>query len=107
MKKYKNGFITNPACLSPDHTVSDVLALKEKYGFSGVPITHTGRLGGVLLGMVCSRDLDFLQDRSVPLRDVMTVNLITGATLCDPTRCMWSVAHAMGVPYFDGVVCSA
>ena len=28
VKKYKNGFITDPACLSPEHTVEDLLELK-------------------------------------------------------------------------------
>jgi IMP dehydrogenase len=79
VKKYKNGFITSPACLSPSHTVADVLRLKSTYGFSGVPITLDGKLGSKLLGMVTSRDVDFIEDKSTPLEQVMTVNLVTGA----------------------------
>lgn len=81
---YKNGFITNPACLSPTDTIADVLALKEKFGFSGVPITETGQLGSRLCGMVCSRDIDFIPDKTVLLRDVMTVDLITGRSFRIP-----------------------
>ena len=78
VKKYKNGFITNPACLSPSHTIADVLQLKNRYGFSGVPITENGEMGSLLLGMVTNRDIDFIEDKSTPLSIVMTKNLITG-----------------------------
>jgi IMP dehydrogenase len=64
VKKYKNGFITSPACLSPQHTIEDVLNLKRLYGFSGVPITENGQMGSKLLGMVTSRDIDFIEDKS-------------------------------------------
>lgn len=79
VKKYKNGFITNPACLTPSHTVADVLNLKKKYGFSGVPITENGQMGSRLLGMVTSRDIDFIEDKNTVLSSIMTVNLLTGA----------------------------
>jgi IMP dehydrogenase len=38
-QSYKNGFITEPFTLSPDHTVRDVLRIKREKGFSGVPVT--------------------------------------------------------------------
>ena len=52
VKKYKNGFITDPACLSQENTIADLDALKDKYGYSGFPITMTGKLGSKLLGIV-------------------------------------------------------
>ncbi len=42
VKKYKNGFITAPLCLSPDHTIADVDKIKREHGFSGIPITLDG-----------------------------------------------------------------
>jgi IMP dehydrogenase len=39
VKKFENGFITDPVVLGPEHTVADVLAIKRNYGFCGVPIT--------------------------------------------------------------------
>jgi len=39
VKKFENGFITDPLCLRPDATVQDVLDIKEAFGYSGIPIT--------------------------------------------------------------------
>ncbi|MFN8615033.1 MAG: IMP dehydrogenase [Vampirovibrionales bacterium] len=77
VKRYKNGFITNPITLSPQHTVADIDAIKAQRNFSGVPITEDGQMGSKLLGMVTSRDIDFLNDRSRPLSEVMTTDLVT------------------------------
>jgi len=39
VKKFKQGFINDPLVLSPRNTVRDVIAIKEKFGFSGIPLT--------------------------------------------------------------------
>ncbi len=56
VKGYKAGFVVSASNLTPDHTLSDVLALKEKNGFSTVAITDDGTATGKLLGIVTSRD---------------------------------------------------
>jgi len=72
VKKYKNGFITDPVCLSPTHTIKDILEIKRKLGYSGIPITHNGKMGGRLLGIVSNRDTSFETDISMKVQDVMT-----------------------------------
>ena len=57
VKRHENGFITDPVVLSPTHLVEDVLDVKERLGFSGIPIT------GVYLASVIS----FLQDEIILL----------------------------------------
>ena len=56
VKGYKAGFVTSASNLTPDATLADVLALKERNGFSTVAITADGTANGKLLGIVTSRD---------------------------------------------------
>ncbi len=72
VKRFKNGFITDPICLSPDSTVGDVMALKARHGYSGIPITDSGEMGGKLMGIVSNRDITFVSDSSMKLRQIMT-----------------------------------
>ena len=86
VKRYKNGFITSPSCLSPSHTVADVDEIKFKHGYTGIPITEDGKLGSRLLGIVTNRDIDYIEDRSTKLKDVMSTDLVTakeGVSLAD------------------------
>lgn len=76
VKRYENGFISDPMCLTPDQTVGDVLAIKAKFGFSGFPITVDGRIGSRLVGIVTNRDIDFREDHDTPLSEVMTTDLV-------------------------------
>jgi len=78
VKRYQNGFIMDPYVLGPGNTVADVDRIKASEGFSGVPITDNGQLGGKLIGMVTSRDIDCIEDRRTKVEQVMTKKLIIG-----------------------------
>ena len=39
VKRYENGFISDPVVLSPKATVSEAKELKAKWGFGGFPVT--------------------------------------------------------------------
>lgn len=77
VKRFENGFIKDPVLLSPDHTIAHLDAVKEKYGFSGIPITEDGTQNTRLMGIVTNRDVDFEPDRNTKLGAVMTQDLIT------------------------------
>ncbi len=56
VKNHKAGFVVSASNLTPEDTLTDVLTLKEKNGFSTVAITADGSANGKLLGIVTSRD---------------------------------------------------
>ncbi len=92
VKLYLNGFIRTPISFSVDQTVEEMLKDKERhqYSFSGFPIIDNN---GKLVGIVTARDVKYLTDYSVKLKDVMTSSLITapeGTSLQDAFKIMKS-----------------
>ena len=81
VKRSEHGVIIDPFYLSPQHQITDALALMRKYKISGVPITE----GKKLVGILTNRDLRFETNFDQPIGNVMTKhNLITapvGTTL--------------------------
>lgn len=72
VKKYRNGFITSPKCLTPQSKLADADIVREELGFSGIPITENGKSNGKLVGFISRRDTDFIPDRETPIEEVMT-----------------------------------
>jgi IMP dehydrogenase len=72
VKKFKNGFILDPICLSPESTLEEVYRTKNSLGFSSFPITDTGEMGGRLAGIISNRDMSFIEDPSVKVKEFMT-----------------------------------
>lgn len=86
VKRYENGFIGEPIVLSPQHKISDVDIIKARFGFSGIPITEDGTSHSKLVGMVTNRDIDFEKERTRPIHEVMTTDLVVaheGVTLSE------------------------
>ncbi|AJY73353.1 IMP dehydrogenase [Paenibacillus beijingensis] len=73
VKGYKAGFVVSRSNLTPDHTLQDVLDLKELNGHSTVAVTEDGTPTGKLLGIVTSRDYRISRDKlDKPVREFMT-----------------------------------
>ncbi|MDY6097571.1 MAG: IMP dehydrogenase, partial [Oscillospiraceae bacterium] len=56
VKSYKAGFVVSDSNITPDATLNDVLALKQKTGHSTMAVTEDGTPTGKLVGVVTSRD---------------------------------------------------
>ena len=73
VKNSKAGFVVSASNLTPEHTLADVLALKEKNGFSTVAITEDAMPNGKLLGIVTSCDYRVSRmSTDLKVRDFMT-----------------------------------
>ncbi len=94
-KAYKAGFVSSDSNLTPEATLKDVLALKEKTGHSTVAVTSDGTSNGKLLGIVTSRDYRVTRMRTdEKVKDFMTPldKLITakeGTTLAEANDIIW------------------
>lgn len=69
VKRSESGVITNPFFLTPEHHVYEAEELMAKYRISGVPICDENNK---LVGILTNRDLRFVHDYSIKLKEVMT-----------------------------------
>lgn len=94
-KNYKAGFVKSDSNLSPEATMSDVVALKEKTGHSTVAITEDGTAEGKLVGIVTGRDYRVSRmDPSTKVKEFMTplsklVVAKEGTTLKEANDIIW------------------
>ncbi len=73
VKAYKAGFVPSDSNLSPDMTLTDVLALKEEHGHSTMAVTEDGTPNGKLVGIVTGRDYRVSRmDASTKVSEFMT-----------------------------------
>lgn len=91
VKRSENGVITDPFYLGPDNTVAEADALMGKYRISGVPVCDENKK---LIGIITNRDMRFLTDYNMPIRDVMThEHLVTAPVGTDLLKARDILAH--------------
>lgn len=74
VKKSETGIVVDPICLAPEDTVAKALQIKAENMISGFPVTENGKL----VGIVTNRDLRFITNTKLKIREVMTKdNLVT------------------------------
>ena len=82
VKRSESGVINDPFYLMPDNYVYEADSLMAKYRISGMPICDGEKR---LVGILTNRDLRFLSDYNIKIKEVMTKeNLVTapvGTTL--------------------------
>ena len=95
VKNHKAGFVTSASNLTKEHTLADVIALKEKNGHSTVAITEDGTAHGKLVGIVTSRDYrisrmnltDKVDSFMTPLEKLVTAKV--GVSLKEANDIIW------------------
>ena len=94
-KSHKAGFVKSDSNLTPDMTMAEVVALKNKTGHNTMAVTHDGTAEGKLLGIVTGRDYRVTRmDPSTKVSEFMTPfeKLITapeGTTLKVANDIIW------------------
>ena len=73
VKRSENGVITDPKTLPVTATVGDALDLMALHKIGGVPVLE----GKKVVGLVTRRDLKYHPDREAPIKNVMTVDVVT------------------------------
>jgi len=68
VKKSESGMIHDPVTVTEDQSVGEVQQLMAEYKISGLPVLR----GETLVGIVTNRDLRFVSDPELRVRDVMT-----------------------------------
>jgi len=74
VKKFESGVVMNPVTIGPDATLGELKALKERTGFSGIPVVQED---GTLVGIITNRDTRFAEDLNQPVASLMTQALVT------------------------------
>src|SRR5690554_3048600 len=75
VKRSQSGMILDPVTLQVDAKVKDAQAIMSEYNIGGIPVVDEERN---LKGILTNRDLRFIKDLHVPVKQIMTTaNLIT------------------------------
>src|SRR5918911_3773410 len=69
VKKFEAGMVVNPLTIRPETALWAALALMQRHGISGLPVTDAG---GRLVGILTNRDVRFAPRSDRPVRELMT-----------------------------------
>lgn len=69
VKKSESGIIIDPIYISPDKSVAFAEEMMKEYSISGVPVVDDNMK---LLGIITNRDMRFIKDMKLLIKDVMT-----------------------------------
>ncbi len=81
VKRYENGFITDPLVIAKDASIAEAYNLRMKYGYKDIPVTEDGTLDTPLVGFITassyfiSRHADlYVWERMIPLDKLFIAN---------------------------------
>jgi IMP dehydrogenase len=73
VKKSESGMIVDPITIGPDAKVAAVRDVMRRHEISGIPVVE----GDKLVGIVTNRDLRFIENLGLTVREVMTTEVVT------------------------------
>jgi IMP dehydrogenase len=74
VKRFESGMVVNPITISPEATLGDLMAIKERHRISGIPVVDEA---GKLEGIITNRDVRFATDLNTRVGELMTRKLVT------------------------------
>lgn len=80
VKRFESGMVVNPITITPEATLADVLALKERHNISGIPVVAKKSENGAparLVGIITNRDVRFATDMDKTVAELMTREVVT------------------------------
>ena len=96
VKRYEQGFISSPLCITPNMTCGELVKLREKCGFSGFPVTESGKLHSKLLGLVAKRDADFFSESTLMKDARHCWAYVPIYPFSSWSNLVWFVCHTLG-----------
>ena len=81
VKRFESGLVLDPVMISPNTTIGEMRALKDRYGFSGLPVVDDDEN---LVGIITNRDIRFVSDDCILVSEMMTTELVTVPEHVDP-----------------------
>ena len=81
VKRFESGLVLDPVMISPNTTIGEMRSLKDKHGFSGLPVVDEEEN---LVGIITNRDIRFVSDDSILVSEMMTTDLVTVPEHVDP-----------------------
>ncbi len=77
VKRAENGMIYEPITIKKEATVGQALNLMAEFKIGGIPVIDNDK---TLVGIVTNRDLRFIEDMTIPIKNVMTHEKIITTT---------------------------
>lgn len=74
VKRFESGVITNPITINQNCTINEAISLMIQKSISGLPVIDDEEN---LVGILTNRDIRFLENHSIFVKDVMTKNVIS------------------------------
>ena len=74
VKKFEAGMVADPIMINEGKPLGAAISLMKKYNISGIPVIDST---DKLVGIITNRDIRFIEDQNIIIKDIMTRNIVT------------------------------